>query len=348
MIKSFACCSALLMVLLGHSSSQSAELLLRELATQSGSIVRLGDVADISAATSTELRSLTSTPLLPAPAPGTQQFLSAAQIRDLLVARGIRIDQLTIGGARVVNIGTATNQNKLDDKPETPKLSRQEIELRVQQLIVQYLQENTSADRWRVEISLNQGEITKLHTLGANLTVLGMQKIRSGRQRFSLRSKENRNEVLVSVTLTKIQSVLVARSRIERGELLRATDVEIRELEGNLPSGTVGDLENVVGKVALRTFRPEQMILKTQLRASWQVRRGEAVSVFVRTGGILVRSRAVARENGAMGDLITVELLEDKKRLNASVSGQGEVTIYATGGRATDYASLNRGERRHR
>ncbi len=372
-MKSLAYYFALLLTLLAHSSSQGVELMLRERATQQGAIVRLGDIADISNVSSAERRILTSTPLLPAPAPGTQQFLSVAQVRELLVARGLQMDQLTIKGARIVEIGsvaTSTTKRpttkqitKNDESLATTKLTFQAANLRVQQAIERHMHQNTSkrdtskknthAGRWRVEVTLNQNQIDKIAGLAKNFVARGQRPIRwgkgrSGKQRFFLSDGDDDKKFLVTATITQIQSVVVVRQRIEREQLVRAIDVEILEREGILPSGSLTELEQVVGKVAQRSLRPDDILQKNHLRAAWQVRRGETVSVFVRTGGIVVRTRAIAKENGAMGDLLSVEMLEGKKRLAVSVSGPGEVVVHATGGRATDYASLRRDEQRRR
>ena len=358
-MKSLAIHFALLLTLFVCSTSQGAELLLRERATQRGAIVRLGDIADISAASTMEVRSLSGTPLFPAPAPGTKQFLSLAQVRDLLVARGLQMDSLTIRGASVVEISSeisregstrsvqASSQTPTNKTPATATLSRQEVELRVQQAILQHAENNsTSAGHWRVEISLNDKEAFRVNELGSQFSVRGNQRLRSGRQRFSLGNTESSKDVLVMATLTHVQSVVVVQERVERGDIVRQSDVKIVEREGNVPRGSLTRLEQVVGQVAQRSFRAKDIVQKNHLRAVWQVRRGETVSLFVRTGGIVVRTRAVAKQDGAMGDLISVEMLENKQRLNVSVSGPGEVAIHATGGQTTDYASLNRSTRR--
>ncbi len=347
---------ALLLTLLVCSTGQCAELLLRERATQHGAIVRLGDIADIAGGSPAEVQSLANTPLLPSPAPGTHQFLTVAQLRDLLVARGVRGSQLTIQGARTVELGASQRRAKfvrgsmvrgsVVASADQIALSRQAAEVRVRRAIEQTLQNSTATGRWRVEVSLNESQVTKLSGFGSQLEARGQQRLRSGRQRFQLTNGSNDQDLFVSANITQIRSVVVVRQSIERGNIVRASDVELLEREGNLPNGSMADLGQVVGQVAQRALRPETVLLKNHLRAVWQVRRGETVSVFVRTGGIVVRTRAVAKQDGAMGDLISVEMLADKQRLNVSVSGPGEVAIHATGGQTTEYASLNRSTRR--
>ena len=97
---------ASLTTLLVQASSQAADIVLRQRVTRQGAMVRLGDIADIVADTVSERNGLASTPLLPAPVRGTMQYLNVSQIRDLLTARGVRLDRLRISGATVVELGT--------------------------------------------------------------------------------------------------------------------------------------------------------------------------------------------------------------------------------------------------
>ncbi len=330
-------------LLLVTPEANAAQLMLREQATRHGSIIRLGDVADISAATSVEVETLTSTPLLPAPAPGTVQYLTVARLRDLLVARGIEVDQLTIKGSLLVEIGEALPPVESTSTVVKPPMPQVDGELLVEQAIDQVLQHASTIGRWRVDIQLSQSQRKQLESLGSDITAHPMQPLRSGRIRFQIRDTNGTSsELTVVADITKIQSVVVTKHSIARGQLVRAVDVEIREREGNLPSGTVADLQLAVGKVALRSFKPDEVVQQNYLRAPWQVRRGETVNAYVRTGNITVRTRAIAKQNGAMGDLIAVETLADKQRLDVTVSGPSEVTVYATGGRVTDYATLER------
>ncbi len=337
---------ALIISLLVPMTSRAADIVLRQRATQHGAIVRLGDIADIAAESTIELNGLASTPLLPAPAAGTQQFLNAAQVRDLLVARGVRLSTLTFRGASIVELGSASLVSK--DEIESPPQSDTEIEASVQLAISNWLRSKVSNGRWRVETALNDRLRSEVAELGSISQVRGPRLPRSGRQRFFLINAANNKELLVTAEITQIQSVVVARQPIERGSIVRSSDLELQEREGNLPRGTIGDLHSVLGKVAERSLRAGEVVQSNQLRAAWQVRRGETVNVFVRTGGVVVRTRAIAKADGAMDDLIEVETLENKKKLSARVAGPGEVIIHATGGHATDYASLNRNDQRRR
>jgi len=350
----------LLITLLAPSASQGANIVLRERATQHGPIIRLGDIADIAAATPAEMHDLTSTPLFAAPAPGTQQFLHVSQVRELLLARGIRLENTSLRGAKVVQIGSTTITTTKRSTTQLATKSRQEIERLVQQAIKSYLQSTTNHLDWRVEVVLEQDELQQFAHITENLQAHGQRHTHSGRQRFTFTTnnsdqnqKQNKN-LAITAKIAKLQSVVVVKHRIEKGQLVRTADVEIRQREGNLPSESFVNLEQAIGKEAKRALRAEEILQQSHVRAPWQVKRGESVNVYVRTGGIVVRTRAIASENGAVGDLISVELPGDnsrnnsrnKKQLDASVSGPGEVTVFATGGQTIDFASLNRAANR--
>jgi flagella basal body P-ring formation protein FlgA len=59
------------------------------------------------------------------------------------------------------------------------------------------------------------------------------------------------------------------------------------------------------------------------------VKRGEEIAVYARGGGIQVRTLARAREDGARGELIGVESLEEKVPFDAVVTGLREAVVFS-------------------
>ena len=221
-MKSFAHALAVLITLLATSSSAGAELVLRERATQHGAVVRLGDLADISAASSTETTGLANTPLLPAPAAGTSLFLNVAQLRELLLARGIRLDQLDFRGAQVVEIGNATAPPDLEAKAMPAPPTPQEVERRVERAIERHLQDSTGGGRWRVAVLIDKRRVLDIAALADELTVRGRPQPRSGRERFFVSTANQPQELAVTADVTRIQSAVVVKRPIDRGALVRA------------------------------------------------------------------------------------------------------------------------------
>src|ERR1700704_6715801 len=85
----------------------AVDIKLRERVAPHGSVVRLGDVAEIATADRQQARQLASLPLMPAPAPGTERFLRTREIQDMLSAQGVDIGSLRFVGAAQVVIAAA-------------------------------------------------------------------------------------------------------------------------------------------------------------------------------------------------------------------------------------------------
>lgn len=91
-----------LIALLAASSVQAAEVRLRSAASCPGTIVRLGDIAEIASDDSAISDELSAIPLFPAPTAGKIRQLDRNQVRQLLAISGIDVKQLTITGSETV------------------------------------------------------------------------------------------------------------------------------------------------------------------------------------------------------------------------------------------------------
>jgi len=99
---------AVLVAVCVASEAQAAiEVKLRERVAPRSSVIRVGDVADIVTADRQQARQLAALPLMPAPAPGTEQFLRTREIQDMLSAQGVDLALLHFGGAGQVTISAA-------------------------------------------------------------------------------------------------------------------------------------------------------------------------------------------------------------------------------------------------
>jgi flagella basal body P-ring formation protein FlgA len=133
------------------------------------------------------------------------------------------------------------------------------------------------------------------------------------------------------------QKFAVAAIRpLNRGDVLREVDLELRELAVPRRSEP-GQLEAVKEAVGYQVNRPVaagQNVDMSMLRRPILVQRGGTVAIFARAGGIQVTTRGRALENGALDDIVTVELLDDRtKKLMGRVVSMDEVEVYAQGTR---------------
>jgi flagella basal body P-ring formation protein FlgA len=100
-------------------------------------------------------------------------------------------------------------------------------------------------------------------------------------------------------------------------------------------SAAFQSLDEVVGKAASRAVPAGSVLQAQSVCEATLVRRGEAVTVYVRRDGLRIRTTARAHDDGALGDRITVEsMLSRKKKFAARVCGPQEAEVELPGAAA--------------
>ncbi len=326
---------------LAHQAS-GASLVLRERSSHSGAVVYLGDVADISAGTDAEVEDLVTTPLLAAPAPGTQSFLPAMQLRDLLANRGIDVSRLSITGAKIIEVGKSVEHKNLLAIEPVRQLTSAECEAAVIEAIKQHLTATTGHPDWQVDLNLKGTELQGLAKLGPEIEARAGRLPWTGAQRFQLAAVGSADTLPVLARVDRLRYVVVTLRKIEQGNLIGTGDVEVRLQGGNVPSTALNSLDQVVGKEALRAVDLDTILQASQVRSPLQVQRGETVKVVARTAGITVSTFAVVQQDGSLGDLVQVQTMDRKDRFAARVCGWKELEVLPTGATTGDFATLNR------
>lgn len=350
-IRSILLISLCVMCGMWQPSAWAIEAYLRPKATIDGSIVRLRDVAELSGAGGPADEALVAElaviPLMPKPAAGTQQFLTVPQLRDLLAACGVAVDVLRFRGSDMVAIGSAPAKAPATATPTTPirrpeRADRDEVARAVGAAIVEYLRQQSGHDLWNVTVSPENKLVDNVSRFGPQIAVSGGNAPWTGRQRFTVGGVGSEQRVLTFAAVDRLEMVIFAQRAIAAGDLVRATDVALRTNSGTTPTQAATSLEAVVGKEATQAIRPGAIVMTSQLRAPFLVRRGERVSVRARAAGVKVSTYATAQQDGSLGDLIAVQPLEGKDRYFARVSGLRELEVFAGGTSAADVAGMTR------
>ena len=336
-----------LAVLLLSARGDAAELKLRgEVRTQK-SLLTLGDLADIYAAEPQEAKSLAAVELMPAPASGNRQFVRLRDIQDLLAIRGVNMAELQFTGAgQVLVISVAESASKAAARRPAKVLQLQAQRLATT-AIVAHLRELASEDEdWNVTVELESSQVQPIAAATEPIAAEGGKSPWLGSQRFRLTvptaNGPMRMDVAARVTLPP--AVVVAVHAVPRGTVVRACDVELQRLTSDAaPGNAFQNIAEVAGQEAARNITPGQTLDANLVHPPLLVRAGEVVTVFGRNGAIVVRMPARAHENGAHGDLVTVESLLDRKTFLARVAALHEVEVFA-GATATapDVTSGNR------
>jgi flagella basal body P-ring formation protein FlgA len=339
----------------GRLSGQSAgaEVKLREQVALSRSVVRLGDVAEVSDADAARTNELASIMLFPAPAPGTSQYLGAGQLRDILAANGVDLADLKFSGAAAASLSAPavdaapTGADAATASPEpapdaAAKPDRESVVAHITSAIVRHLHEKTEHDLWDVKVDADPAVLDLYWKYGPALTVTGGREPWSGRMHFEIGGAQASQAVRAYARVQRLEMTVFAARSISGGDFIRATDVVMRPAPGPLPAHAARSVDQVVGKEAVRVVREGTILLTANVKAPLMVRQGERVSIKARAAGIVVRTYATAQQNGCMGDLVQVQAIDGKERYAARVSGLRELELFAAGTTASDVAAPTR------
>jgi len=142
--------------------------------------------------------------------------------------------------------------------------------------------------------------------------------------------------VPVSLNVRRFVAVAAACRNINRGSVVRADDIELKHMEvTNLPKDIAFDARSVAGKRAKSFFVPGQPFAMHMLENMPLVKRQDGVIVRYETDTFAITAKAVARQDGCLGDRIRVRNIDSQKEFDAVVTGAGAVAAgpSAEGGR---------------
>jgi flagella basal body P-ring formation protein FlgA len=360
----------------------AAEIVLRPKVVPHGTVVKLGDVAAIDAASEEEFERLATLPLMPAPTPGSLRFLRMREIQDMLAAHGEDLASLTFRGESTVTIEsprdggvklaahessdnqvsrfraawtgeptTVVKRESRDARAAEPILTAaqvDELDAAVEQLFVKYLSEVSGKKaNWRVSFQLTKRNLAVIAGATSELRCMGGNTPWTGRQKLvvTFETADGIERLPVPVEVAATKSVIVARQEIERGRVITAADLELQEFE-NAPVATAKrapfeSLESLVGMEAGRAIQAGDVVMSDEVQPRLLVKRGEELMVYARGGGIQVRITARAKQDGARGQLITVESLNGKKPFDAVVVGDHEAVVFAGGDQPAEATVAN-------
>lgn len=322
------------------SSSRAAEIRLRSQCQSDSSIITLGHVAEILTADQQQIETLAAIELCAAPVAG-QCFIRLREIQDRLLAHGINLLDHRFSGSSQITVFRAKPTRIQRERPlsfSSTKTANQ----RASEAVAAYLRENVSADRaWNVEIQLSDAQAKLLSDPDVTLSVVPTGRPEgdrwTGPQRFQflVRTLEGPMTFPVDAQVTLPPMVVVAVTALSRGTIIGPANIAVRPATSlEQTADALESIEEAIGKEAKQPIPLGKILQRKMLRSPLLVRRGEIVTVHVRTSGIRVRTTARARDEGALGDLVTVESTLDRRTYLARVAAPQEVEVYARPARA--------------
>ena len=322
------------------SQVQAAEIRLKSVCQPAGSVLVLGDVADIFSTDANEAAELAALPLVPTPASGAKLFLRVREIQDLLVPRGVNLAVQRFSGANQVTVSPVADEVKevSNSKPAIRRTSNQPPQQLVTAALTSYL-EATAGDEqpWEFDFQLSaETQLTVRQAVG-EVQVSGGSTPWTGIQQFTLHvpTAEGQLRLPINVQAHQQHAVVAVIRALPRGSIVRAEDVQLVEPASHDHVVRVNEsfhsIESVVGKETQRAISPGQVLDANYVRNPILVRRGDVVTVYANSSGIRVRTTGRSLGEGSKGELITIETLETGKRekFDARVSGAQVVEVWA-------------------
>jgi flagella basal body P-ring formation protein FlgA len=138
----------------------------------------------------------------------------------------------------------------------------------------------------------------------------------------------HRFSVWARVKVTAVAPRLIAVEDLKPGQAIDPTRVRVETRE-EFPAGNayVTDIEQVAGKVLVRSVAAGTALRTEWLAAPKDVLRGDTVQVEVWSGSAHLKMPAVAEASGSKGQNIPLRNPESKKRFWATVVGKGQVSV---------------------
>lgn len=289
--------------------------------TVTGPRILLGDIANVAPDTDSEAdRSLASlleaADLGPSPAPGKKLTLRRQQLESRLIESGAPVNdarwiipgQLTLTGA-----GNAPDQDQL------------------RQIVTEYLErsEPWASGKWELlnvtapaPPGLPEGTVewrfAPLPSSNPNYL--------SGTVYFTVDGRDAARVRVTAQIELQVPAVVAARD-LPRGHVIAEEDLSESLVAFARARGSLTDVAQAVGqtlKVSVRTGAP---VRDRDLVRTAMVAKGETVTIIAQSGGLKVTALGQARENGALGQTITVINQDSKKAVSGKVIGPGQVEV---------------------
>lgn len=314
------------------ASLPAAELRLRAQCAPQGSLVTLGDIADVFGTDSGQTDALKRIDLFPAPASDQPRVLRVRELQDLLAQRGMNLAEHRFSGSAQVQIAAARKRGEADQPVSEQSAKR--VQRRIQEAILKYLQTQSSATQGAtLQFEMSSAQQRLVANSAAPITVSGGNAPWTGAQTLTIgiEGAEGSRSFSLDVRVNARSMVVAAVHSLARGTIVQAADLALvhgdpRDDNG---SGSFHSMDEAVGKQTTKAIVEGKILTLDDVRAPLMVRRSEVVTVYARSSGIRIHTTARAKDDGALGDLVAVESLADRKTFTARVCGPRETEVFA-------------------
>ncbi|MDR1567304.1 MAG: flagellar basal body P-ring formation chaperone FlgA, partial [Streptococcaceae bacterium] len=122
-------------------------------------------------------------------------------------------------------------------------------------------------------------------------------------------------------------SAVVAARDLPRGHVLNEIDLSESQVSYMQAKGALTEIEQAEGQTLKTSVRTGAPIRDRDLVKTSMVKKGEIVTIIAQTGGLKITALGQARQDGAMGQTISVLNQDSKKTISAKVIGPSIVEV---------------------
>ncbi len=358
----------LLCTALGPAASQAWELQLKDQVALARAVVRLGDIAGISGLPAEDVQRLEQIIVAPGPTHAYSRTMSTSQLHKVLSQRGVDMAQCRLSGSPRVVVtfdgrapsapsqravvssapGTASSYDEILP-PETRAVHyRAHNGMAMVQNIEEALAEQVSTHLmrlandqtpWEVQVKILPRSLQDMPSDWSTVAIEGVENAIEGQHQLValFRSAQGDVRLPVEASASRKVQLVVATKALRRGDVIGAGDVELRFVGGQQdPLQVVTRLEDVVGRLVQYPVREHEPLRASALKKPVLVKRRDEITVVARRAGIQITTTGLALDEGTMGDVISVQRLdESKERFVARVIGVQQAEVFVSNSAVT-------------
>ena len=139
--------------------------------------------------------------------------------------------------------------------------------------------------------------------------------------------------VSVRFNVKAYQQVVVAARNIAAREAITADSVRTERREIGKMAGYITDIGKVMGLAARRPITAGTPLTESAVDKPLMVKRGTAVTILVKAGGMIIAAGGQVMQDGREGELIRVQNVTSKRIVSARVVDTNTVQVIIYGGR---------------
>ncbi|WP_035256916.1 flagellar basal body P-ring formation chaperone FlgA [Desulfatirhabdium butyrativorans] len=282
------------------------------------SSITLGDIASVVGDDADLVHQIQQIPLGNAPALGFVRNMEKSYI-------DIRLRQTRIDPNRIALL-----------LPDTIEITRNSFEVprsEIERIALQYLQPRLPYDRNKTHVAfsgtaekvlLSDADFTTQVSLPGRSDMLGSVPLM---MQFLVKDQVEK-KIWVTASVSVESQVVVAKKPINRRQIISEDmlDLVVGDL-AKLPSNALKDMDDVVGKRALRLINTNEVLRIDLVEMPPVVKRNDIVTLLAEKGMLRITAKGEVRENGRRGERIRVINLDSNKEIYARVIDANTVRV---------------------